>query len=262
MKYLFNYWPQLEKEMRNCPHIFLLLDYDGTLTPIVSRPEKAALDNDIKKILARLSKQKDRFTMGIISGRKLSEIKKMVGLREIFYCGNHGLEVDGPGIKFVHPVSRNLRPDLKAIKEALQNRIRKISGAWIEDKGLGLALHYRLVEHKDVPQIKEIFRQITLSQIKKRKITLGFGKKVLEVRPATDWNKGKAVKLIEKLMKKKRDSLTIYLGDDHTDEDAFRVLGRRDISIFVGGPKKSSAKYFLRNTEEVKFFLETLPWLS
>jgi trehalose-phosphatase len=254
---LFKDWGKLETVIRNSRRILLFLDYDGTLTPIVSTPEEAKLDVRTRNLLNCLAK-KDKIRIGIISGRKLSRIKKVMGLKGIFYCGNHGLEIEGPGIKFIHPAQKKLWPVLKVIKTVLQNQIKKIKGAWVEDKGLGLALHFRLVGDKNIPQIKKIFKRVTLPYVKKKNITLSSGKRVLEVYPFPRWNKGKAVGVIEKFIQKRRGDLTIYIGDDVTDEDAFKVLRGKGLTVYVGESKKSYADYYLKDTAEVVDFLKML----
>ena len=138
-----------------------------------------------------------------------------------------------------------------------------IRGVIIEDKGLGLSVHYRLVEQGDVSTVNEVFHQIVSPLLSEGKIRITSGKKVWEVRPPIDWHKGKAVALIRDEIKKLlhlEQLLTIYLGDDTTDEDAFRVIHRpQGWSIFVGQENMASkADYFLNSPSEVADFLSRL----
>ncbi|MBU1613862.1 trehalose-phosphatase [bacterium] len=249
MEHLLGSWP---KGFCSSSHLLLFLDYDGTLTPIVDRPEAAVLKEEIRRLLHRLS-QDERFTLGIISGRKLSEVKELVGIPKIIYAGNHGLQIEMAGEKFVPQGADEKRPVLAKLSEFLRKKGEKIRGFLLEDKGLSLTLHYREVQSEDIPKVKDIFKEAVkpfLGSIQVRE-----GKCVLEVRPAIDWNKGKAVSwIIDKL---KRPGLPVYLGDDLTDEDAFRVVNRiGGISVFVGLPTPDSlAAYYLSDPKEVERFL-------
>jgi len=131
----------------------------------------------------------------------------------------------------------------------------------IEDKGVTLAVHYRLVRKKDIPLIKAIFQKALIFYQIKNKVKTGFGKKLLEVRPAVDWNKGKAVLWLLakcKFFLKEKKVLPIYIGDDKTDEDAFKSLRGIGLTIFVGRPRDSYAEYFLNDTKEIYMFLNKI----
>jgi trehalose-phosphatase len=256
MRHLFIAWKHVLRQLQRKSKILLLFDYDGTLTPIVSRPCDAVLDNEMRDLLMRLSKE-ERFNIGIVSGRKLSDVKSLVKIKGIYYAGNHGLELIGPDIRFMHPDFVRFKPHIKKIKRQLERRLSHIKGVIVEDKTITLSLHYRMSKANDVSMIKSVFKEITSPFLKTKKIRITKGKKVLEVRPPIKWDKGKALRLVEKLTKKSGNALTIYIGDDVTDEDAFKVLKKRGISIFVGKPKRSSsAKYYLRDTDETRQLLK------
>jgi len=138
-----------------------------------------------------------------------------------------------------------------------------IEGVIVEDKGFSLSVHYRLVKKSEEKVVADIFKQITSPLLREGKIRVTSGKKVWEVRPPIDWHKGKAVETIIKEMRPVlggKQVLTIYLGDDTTDEDAFRIIHRpQGWSIFVGLENPSSnADYFLDSTNEVVTFLSRL----
>jgi trehalose 6-phosphate phosphatase len=186
-----------------------------------------------------------------------------VAVEGIYYAGNHGLEIDGPGLKFVSQPAETARATMKDLARQLSAALESIGGVIVEDKGLSLSVHYRLVKKGDENIVAETFKQITAPLANEGKIKITFGKKVLEVRPPIDWHKGKAVEAITREIKAllKLDSLlTLYLGDDTTDEDAFKVVQRPEgWSIFVGGENpSSSADYFLNSTNEVDEFLSRL----
>jgi trehalose-phosphatase len=142
MDYLFTQFNKIKERLHN-KFILLLLDYDGTLTPIAENPKKAVISKETKELLQKLSNS-SHCALGIISGRSLQDIKNTVGIKDIIYAGNHGLEIEGPKIKFESQLSPRLKEVIRNIYEELLLRISKIKGAIIEDKGLTVSLHYRL----------------------------------------------------------------------------------------------------------------------
>lgn len=260
MRYLFDNWKKIEKLIKKSPQILLLADYDGTLTPLVAKPKDAILDNFLRETLKSLSKRK-RFYIGIISGRKLDDVKGLVKLEDIYYAGNHGLEINGPGIDFIHPLWRRYSPYLARIKKELLEKTSSVKGRIVEYKGGSLSLHYRLVRKKHIKRLKSIFDNICTTYVKKKKIRLSRGKKVWEIKLPVKWDKGKAVdKILTALKRKDKDILPIYLGDDITDEDVFSFLkNKKALSIFIGRKnKKSSARFYLKSPDDVKKFLVRL----
>lgn len=261
MRYLFSEWANIESSIKKSKRFLLLLDYDGTLTPIAPTPGEAFLDDKLKKRLAALAR-KEKYTIGIISGRSLNEVKNLLKIKGIYYAGNHGLEIEAGNVKFIHPDFLRYQPYIKEVNDELSAITRGIKGIVLEDKGMTLSLHYRLVEKKWVPKIKKAFDQVCAPYQKRGKIKVTLGKKVLEVRPAIGWDKGKALRKIEQLSNAASGDLTCYIGDDQTDFDAFNALKSRGISIFVGKDPLSPAQYYLKDTEEVAEFLEKVNNLS
>ncbi len=262
MQHFFRSWESFSSDIRDASHTLFLSDCDGTLTPIVSRPAEAILSSEVKEKLRALI-EKPAFSMGIISGRSLSEIKAMVGIEGIYYAGNHGLEIEGPGLKLINPTAEATRGEMKDFARQFSAKLDSIEGVIVEDKGLSLSIHYRLVRKSEVNTVAEIFHQIASPLLREGKVRVTLGKKAWEVRPPVDWQKGKAVRTI---MNEMRAFLgceqlqTIYLGDDTTDEEAFRVIHRPEgWSIFVGQENLSpNADYFLNSTSEVATFLSRL----
>ena len=262
VQHLFQSWKSFSADIRTASHVLLLSDYDGTLTPIVSRPDEAILSPEVREKLRALA-EKPAFSVGIISGRSLSEARAMVGIKGIYYAGNHGLEIEGPGLEFVSPEAATAQTTIKDLVRELSAGLGGIKGIIIEDKGLSLSVHYRLVSKDEESRVAEIFHQITSPLLDEEKIRVTSGKKVWEVRPPIDWHKGKAVEAIKEEIKallKLEQLVTIYMGDDTTDEDAFRIIHHpQGWSIFVGGENPSSnADYFLNSTLEVEDFLSRL----
>lgn len=256
MDYLISQFNKIE-ELLHDKIILLLLDYDGTLTPIVESPKDAIISKETKELLGRLCKNPN-YSLGIISGRSLEEIKKIVGIKNIIYAGNHGLEIEGPKIKFTSQVSPRLRSVIRNIAQDLRSKLSDIEGVLVEDKGLTLSIHYRLVKENDIPIFEKIISEVTNPYKVRDKIKVNPGKKVYEIKPPVQWDKGKVVLWLmvrQQFSSGEKKVLPVYIGDDVTDEDAFKVLKRKGLTIFVGESLRSNADYYLKNTEEVIKFL-------
>lgn len=245
-------------EILGADRLLLLLDYDGTLTPIVSTPKEAVLSDSMKQLLGELTQHK-KIDVCIVSGRGLKDIKKLVNIPRIIYVGNHGLEAEGiryevPGIK-----PEELRPFIKEICHEIAGRLRDIEGILIEEKGLTASVHYRQVPKAKINAVKERVAEVVNSY---SDIRLTEGKKVLEIRPNVDWNKGKMTLLIvERFSEKypKKNILPIYMGDDATDEDAFEALEKKGVTILVSKKEKETkAKFVLKDTKEVEELLKAI----
>ncbi len=263
MQHLLSAWPRVAAQLRGASHILLLADYDGTLTPIVERPELANLSENTRRLLRNLARQRG-FTLGIISGRALADLKERVGISGVIYAGNHGLEIEGPGISFVNPVAEELRPILRVMHYVLSRALATVRGVMVEDKGLSLSVHYRLAEERRGEDVERIVKEVVGGAEAAGQAKITPGKKVYEVRPAVTWDKGKAVKLLMKRYGKggrKSGLVPIFFGDDRTDEDAFKVIGNygAGISVFVGEEGQHSiARYFLKSSDEVAVFLNIM----
>lgn len=263
MDYLLAQFDKIEKLLED-KFILLLLDYDGTLTPIVNDPGKAVVSKEAKELLRKLSKS-PYCKLGIISGRSLKDLKNIIGLESVIYAGNHGLEIEGPKIKFESQVSLRLKTIIRNIAADMRKRLAGIKGALIEDKGLTLSIHYRLVGKGDMPAFEKIISEGVGLYAGKDKIRVNPGKKVYEIRPAVKWDKGKVVLWLlarQQFALGKKSVFPVYIGDDLTDEDAFRALKNKGLTVFVGKPGDSRAEYYLKNTEEVAGFLRLISGLK
>jgi alpha,alpha-trehalase len=236
------------------PAIFL--DYDGTLTPIVARPEDALLDERVRQTLRELA---EHCTVAVISGRDLKDVQKLIDLKAIFYAGSHGFDIAGPeGKRLEHEMGQEFLPVLDRAEKSLRERLEsKISGVQVERKKFSIAVHYRRVEENRVKEVEDAVDQVLQEHSRLRK---GSGKKVFEMQPDIDWHKGKAVLwLLAQLELDRPDVLPLYLGDDVTDEDVFKVLVDRGLGLAVQkGDKPTAAQYFLRDPAEVEKFLQVL----
>ena len=236
------------------PGVFL--DYDGTLTPIVDRPEDALLADPVRQTLEQLA---EHCPVAVISGRDLKDVQELIDLKAIFYAGSHGFDIAGPkGKRLEHEMGQEFLPVLDRAEKSLRGRLEgKISGVQVERKKFSIAVHYRRVEENRVKEVEDAVDLILQEQSRLRK---GSGKKVFELQPDIDWHKGKAVLwLLAQLELDRPDVLPLYVGDDVTDEDAFRVLVDRGLGFAVQkGDKPTAAQYFLRDPAEVEKFLQAL----
>lgn len=254
MKHLLGNWDEL-KELFVEP-IFFISDYDGTLAPIVDRPSDAELSPEIRKSLGRLV---DFCPVGIVSGRELDDLKSQVGVKNVYYSGNHGYEISGPDIEFVKEGAKKAAPAISQIVEGVRERTKSMEGVLIEDKTYTASIHFRLVKDEDLSKLKKIFNQEIESYRSKGVVEVNCGKKVFEIRPSGEWNKGKAVSLLRQITGFEEETLPVYLGDDITDEDAFFTLNQEGLGILVSDQERETAADFrLNDVDEVKVFLENL----
>ncbi|XVE65032.1 hypothetical protein DITRI_Ditri07aG0149400 [Diplodiscus trichospermus] len=257
--------------------IAVFLDYDGTLSPIVDDPDCAFMSDDMRSAVKDVAKY---FPTAIISGRSRDKVYELVGLTELYYAGSHGMDIMGPvshtesadhpdcirstdqqgkEVNLFQP-AREFIPMIDEVFKNLVENTKDIKGAKVENHKFCASVHYRNVEEKNWPTVAQCVHDILKDYPRLR---LTHGRKVLEIRPVIDWNKGKAVEfLLESLgLGDKDDVLPIYIGDDKTDEDAFKVLreGNRGYGILVSSvPKESNAFYSVRDPSEVKKFLKAL----
>lgn len=258
MKDLFKSWKTVSAKIKKSTSIFLLLDFDGTLCPIVNHPDLVEVDRDIKSILKKLNRTKG-IILGFVSGRPVADVKKHLKLKDVYCVGNHGLELKKPKSRKVEILSENkIKKSLKLLKDIvgiLRKKIKPYEGVWLEDKKYSLSLHYRMADKKNALIAKRIFGEVTQEIEKKKLVRITKGKKVLEIRLPQNQNKGTAVLKLKKMHLKEAPVL-IYLGDDVTDEDVFEVMSKRDVSIHIGTNKKSKAMYKLKNVKAVAGFLK------
>jgi alpha,alpha-trehalase len=238
------------------PAVFL--DYDGTLTPIVARPDLATLGDSMRDVIASLAR---RASVAVVSGRDVRDVKDMVGLDGIYYAGSHGLDIVGPDGNPVRPEhvgdSGRYEHSLTRAEDELRGRLRSVEGALLERKRLALAVHFRQVTDDRVREVEKAV-EVTSNAYPDLRVTTG--KKVLELRPDLDWDKGRALLwLLAELGLDSPEVTPVYLGDDDTDEDAFRVIRRTGIGVVVGrdGPP-THAHWALEDTDEVAAFLAGL----
>ncbi|MFO7978383.1 MAG: trehalose-phosphatase [Bacteroidales bacterium] len=235
----------------------IFLDYDGTLSPIVPRPEDAVLSEYMKDLLRHLAKL---FTVAVVTGRDKQDVEQRVGLSEMIYAGSHGYIITGPdGLFMEHPDSKRIIPRLDEIEKEVETLLNeKTSGTQLDRKRYAIGIHYRNAAPGDEQKVLEIARQMVE---KHQGFKMGEGKKIVEIKPDLDWDKGKAVNWIMEALEldQRQDLIPMYIGDDITDEDAFKALQGHGIGILVGGHgQKTAARYALKNVFQVKEFFARL----
>lgn len=238
----------------------LFLDYDGTLAPIVKRPEDAQISDRMKSVLKKCAA---KFKVAVVSGRDMDDLKSKIQLDGLIYAGSHGFRISGPGGLYKeHEKSGEIIPRLNAIEEKLHQVFPQIdSGVQIDRKRYAVAVHYRNANEDNIPAIKQKVEEILE---KNPDFKMGEGKKILEIKPDVDWHKGKAVLwIMEKLgVDDTNKFVPVYIGDDVTDEDAFRSIREFGVGILVGSHgQETAAKYKLDDVHNVRSFLERLAGL-
>jgi trehalose-phosphatase len=251
---LWQHLAEIENRLDEASHVLLLTDYDGTLTPLVDRPEDAVLAAPVRATLAAVAQQ-TQTTVGVVTGRALQDVRARVGMAELIYAGNHGLEIEGPGLTFRSPEAQAVRAELQAIAAELAQHLREIPQARIEDKGLTLSVHHRLVPESHLPAffaaLERVFAQLPAN------LRTTTGKMVHEVRPLVAWNKGHASVWIREQLRRP-NAVPLFLGDDRTDEDAFAMLAD-GITVKVGPADTTKARYGVESPQDVARFLD---WLA
>lgn len=251
----------LEKQLSGKrPAVFL--DYDGTLTPIVDRPEDAIISDSMRNAVSGLA---ERCPVCVVSGRDRPVVQELMGLDNLIVAGSHGFDIWSPDEGTIeHDAGSGYEELLEETKARLREEVGSIEGASVEPKKASVAVHYRLVSEEERQNIKQSVDRILADHPEDLKVTPG--KMVYEVQPKLDWDKGKAVLyLLETLELDHEGIVPMYLGDDHTDEHAFEALEGKGLGIFVGyaddpevGERTTSADYVLNTMEEVEQFLESL----
>lgn len=252
---MWSVWPTLRQKIRAKKAKLLILDFDGTLAAIAKTPHEIILESKTKEVLARLCGSQ-HCKLAIVSGRALKNLRTFFHIRDACYIGNHGLELKGNGLRL--PVkarkARRLEILIWLLGEKLKEDFSKVPGILIEDKNYTLSVHYRNVAREFYP-----FFENEMNRFRKKyahwPLIWRRGKKVWEVRPGVRWGKGEAATY---LSKKFPGALPIVIGDDATDEDMFKALKHRGLTIRVGWSKKSSADYYLKSPRDVRNFLKEL----
>jgi len=246
----------IAERLRSAPSIVLAVDFDGTLAPIVAKPDEASMPRTVREPLVQLS-GKEGLTVAIVSGRALDDLRERVGIEGIGYAGNHGLELALGNDRTVPAQASEWRDVIDATVSALRTRLADVEGCSIESKGLTATVHVRRVADEERRTVQEVLYE-TVPAIDDR-LEISAGKAIWELRPPIDWDKGSAITAI--LDRANDGAFAIYLGDDVTDEDAFAALNEADmesLSVVVGNRPATAADYRLTAQDAVPDFLRFL----
>ncbi|GJW45330.1 probable trehalose-phosphate phosphatase D [Tanacetum coccineum] len=255
--------------------IVVFLDYDGTLSNIVPNPDEAFMTNKMRRVVSEAARC---FPTAIISGRSRDKVYEFVKLDDIYYAGSHGLDIAAPFQCVGDPNIQNssvdkngdevvlfqpaqqYQPSINKILVVLKEETEGIKGVMLENNKFCVSVHFRNVSDQDFPVLEELVKSVVHDFGEFR---LSEGKKVFEIRPDIEWDKGHALEYLLKTLgyENSNDVLPIYIGDDRTDEDAFKAIKNRGkgYSIVVSStPKDTMASYSLRSPCDVKKFLSRL----
>jgi trehalose-phosphatase len=250
VKSLWPEWPRVRERIAMQKSVFLLFDFDGTLAPLAGRNDAARLPEAIRGLLGSLQ-HLPRVRVAILSGRSLQDLRARVNLPALYYSGNHGMEITGPGISFLHAGAVARRSIVQSLAAQFESDLRRVPGAAFENKGLTLSVHYRRVPPASRRPLRRLRARMRV-ETSDLPVRWGAGRKVWELLPRVPWHKGAAALY---LLRQTRNPFPIALGDDTTDEDIFAALKGRGLSIRVGRLKSSRADYYLIDQGQVARFL-------
>ena len=260
-KPLNEHWSDIEARIRAADRVLTASDFDGTLSPIVPHPDDAYILPECAEALAQLA-ELPNFDVAIVSGRALEDVQERAGIPNLICCGNHGMEIVAPGIEIEDGVAEQARLIIAELRQTLEPAVTQISGAFVEDKGVSLSVHSRMTPEELELKVQKIVRDATAGAVADGKIIVVQGKKVLDIRPAAARDKGAALRFIMDTLQHTTGTqlFPIYIGDDTTDEDAFREVNRSGgISVLVGEPdRETAAAYRLDSPADVAVFLTDL----
>lgn len=239
--------------------LFICLDFDGTLAPFRRAPGDARLSEQKREILRKLAVRRD-YRVAVVSGRGLKDIEDKISVPAVMYAADHGFFIKSGGKVFQPFSSPAVRGVMKDFHKEAGMAVGGVRGIVLENKGITLSVHYRCVPKNQVPGVKALISGLGATPGFKDKLDIRGGKMCLEIRPRVPWDKGSAVTWLM-LRAMKEDAapfLPVYIGDDATDEDAFKVLRNVGITIRVGNDRLSRAEYYVKNTSEVFEFLKVI----
>ncbi len=250
---VFERWPMFA-DLLESEKPAVLLDFDGTLSEIVPDPAAARPVAGMDAILAELA---DECPVAIISGRDLDDLRERISVRGVWLAGSHGFELMAPdGARHVPDAVPGVERELAAAEGELGARLRQIEGVRIESKRFAIAVHYRTVPDEAVGRVSAAVHSIGRA----RGLRVTIGRKVVELRPDIDWDKGTALRWI--MQRLAVPVLPIYLGDDMTDEDAFDVVETDGLGIVVRATENAdrftAARFSVAGVPRVRDLLERI----
>jgi trehalose 6-phosphate phosphatase len=225
------------------------------MAPVASHPDLVTMPGPVRDVLGELAAD---HVVCVVSGRDLADVRRKVGLPDLYYAGDHGYRIAGPagsGVE-LEVGGPQERLELETASYELERRLRPIAGVVVEAKGTSLSVHYRLVAEDRRPLVDQIVHEVADSA---PGLKLTAGKLVHELRPHLPWDKGKAVLWLMGQLRLHRDEVCpICVGDDLTDEDMFVAVRRWGLSVVVGECQRTTrAHYRVDDPAQVLEFLRT-----
>lgn len=245
MKPFWKHSAELAARLAGARRLLVTLDFDGTLAALAETPAHARLEPEFRSALRALAALPG-VAVFILSGRALPGLRRLVGLRGLYYGGNHGIEIRGPGFAWRDAGALRARRQVDGLAADLQERFPPGTGVMVENKAFSASVHYR--------NIKPAYRRGFFSRMKALAaaphpcLRWRRGHKVFELLPRGAAHKGDAVELLARRL---RAPLTAAVGDDLTDEDMFTALAGSGVTVRVGRKAGSKADYFLAGQAEV-----------
>lgn len=242
---------EIAGQLRAQPRILLGCDFDGTLAPIVPNPLDAKAVRGARAILAGLAALPS-VEVAIISGRALDDVRSRIGLPELNYVGNHGLELQGRVLEgMTLPRSAPAQGELETALERIRTAVGDVEGLYVEDKTLTASIHFRNVPESLHAQIDDAV-EAALADLPD--LAANHGRMIWEIRPRVGWDKGTALRrMLEHL--DLPEEAGIYIGDDTTDEDAFRAIPR-GLTFYAGRRKETAARWLVDSPLDTVQLLE------
>jgi len=245
MKPFWKHSQAVSARLAAAPRLLVTLDFDGTLAALAETPGQARLEPAFRSALRKLAALPE-VSVFILSGRALKSVRQLVGLRGLYYGGNHGIEIKGPGYAWRDEGALKARGLVAAIAADLQERFPPGTGVLVENKTFSASVHYR--------NLKPVYKRGFFSRMKvliaARSASLYWrgGHKIFELLPCGAAHKGDAVSLLAKYL---GSPFSIAVGDDLTDEDMFKTLAGSGVTVRVGRKPGSKAGYCLDGQSEV-----------
>jgi trehalose 6-phosphate phosphatase len=239
----------LVERITDTPGLLIGFDYDGTLTPIAEEPDEPTISRSLVQALEELA-SRDDVQIAVVSGRQLDDLLERVSVGDVICAGNHGLELARDGERTVQDEAERKQSTVQSLSSELGSRIGEISGCTIENKGVTISVHVRQASQEASERIRKVVDEVTANQ---SDVYVTEGKQVFEVRPSVAQNKGTTMAMLRD--DTPNDWVTMFIGDDTTDEDAFEAIQPDGIGIHVGTNTETSARYRISSQERVTEFV-------
>jgi trehalose 6-phosphate phosphatase len=237
----------------------ILMDFDGTLADFNVDPAAVALPPPRQRLLQSMGRRAD-LSAGIVSGRRIADLRERVpSSPSLFFAGLHGLEIEGPGLRFAHAAAALAVPAISLLSKDLRRAVKPLPGAFVEDKTYSVVLHVRGASKADRLHAAARFNALAEPFLSEGTLRLQPGDNVFELLPNVDWTKGDAVRTIVRHIEgeTKETVWPLYIGDDATDEDAFEEIGNNGLTIAVGR-RPAGAAFQVDDTPAVEWILKSI----